>query len=165
MQLRFSRSEFNRALEGVSETDAVQHMGPMNSIGWIVGHLANQEQRYWLMRPGLPLIYPDLNTLVGYGSLPNTPALADMRKVWADITAAADRYLDVLEPELMQQFFPSSGASVKYNESIGTLLLRNIYHYWYHLGEIMSIRQMLGHKDLPEYIGSMAQSPYFPETA
>src|SRR5256885_17258450 len=50
-QLRFTRSEWLRGLKGVTEEGAVRHFGPMNSIGWIVGHLAWQEQRYLLHRP------------------------------------------------------------------------------------------------------------------
>ena len=38
-------------------------------------------------------------------------------------------------------------------------------HYWFHIGEIQSIRQMLGHKRLPIYVGSFeANAPYRPET-
>ena len=47
-QLRFTRSEWLRGLEGVSEEDAKKHFGPMNCISWTVGHLAWHEQRYWL---------------------------------------------------------------------------------------------------------------------
>src|SRR5437870_13624823 len=50
-QLRFTRGEWLRGLEGVTEEDAARHFGPMNSIGWIVGHLSWQEQRYLLHRP------------------------------------------------------------------------------------------------------------------
>jgi len=37
--------------------------------------------------------------------------------------------------------------------NIGTMLTRVTYHYFYHIGEMQAIRQMLGHKDLPTYIG------------
>ena len=50
-QLRFTRSEWLRGLKGVSEDAGARHFGQMNSIGWIVGHLAWQEQRYLLHRP------------------------------------------------------------------------------------------------------------------
>ena len=50
-QLRFTRSEWLRALEGVTEEDACKRLLPMNSIGWMVGHLAWQESRQsWLLR-------------------------------------------------------------------------------------------------------------------
>ena len=38
------------------------------------------------------------------------------------------------------------------------------YHYWYHTGEIQAIRQMLGHSNLPEYVGDIeTEAPYRPE--
>jgi hypothetical protein len=162
-QLRFARSEFLRGLEGVNEQEAVQRMGEINCISWIVGHLANQEQRYWILRPGAPLLYPDLDGLVGYGSPASTPPLAEMWAAWKEITRAADRYLDTLTPEIMQDYFVIPGKGVKVNESIGTLLMRNIYHYWYHLGEAAAVRQMLGHGNLPEFVGPMDQAAYSPE--
>ena len=38
-QLRFTRSEFLRGLEGITPEYAVQRLMPMNSIGWIIGQL------------------------------------------------------------------------------------------------------------------------------
>jgi hypothetical protein len=36
-----------------------------------------------------------------------------------------------------------------------------IYHYWYHIGEVQAIRQMLGQTNLPEYVGEIEeQAPY-----
>ncbi len=49
-QLRFTRAEWLRALRGTPEADGRRRVEPMNSIGWIVGHLAWQEQRYFLTR-------------------------------------------------------------------------------------------------------------------
>ena len=49
-QLRFARSEFMRGIDGVSDDAARRRLGPMNCISWNVGHLAWQEQRYWLTR-------------------------------------------------------------------------------------------------------------------
>ena len=45
-------------------------------------------------------------------------------------------------------------------EDIGTTLLRNIYHYWFHTGEAHAIRQQLGHRDLPEFVGDMSRVLY-----
>ena len=39
-QLRFARSEFKRGLRGLDPEDAVRRLEPMNSIPWMVGHLA-----------------------------------------------------------------------------------------------------------------------------
>jgi len=37
------------------------------------------------------------------------------------------------------------------------------YHYWYHTGEAHAIRDMLGHQDLPEFVGNMSEALYRPE--
>ncbi|MBI2333868.1 MAG: DinB family protein, partial [Chloroflexi bacterium] len=45
----------------------------------------------------------------------------------------------------------------------GNLIQRTIYHYWYHLGENMAIRQNLGHSNLPQFVGNIdRQAPYKP---
>jgi len=49
VQLRFTRGEWQRSLEGVSEEDAVRRLAPMNSISWDGGHLAWQGTKaYWV---------------------------------------------------------------------------------------------------------------------
>ena len=47
-QLRFSRGEFVRCLEGVPPEDASRRLRPMNCLSWIVGHLASQEHYLWV---------------------------------------------------------------------------------------------------------------------
>jgi hypothetical protein len=160
-QLRFARNEFLRCLEGVSAEDAVRRLEPMNSISWIVGHLANQENRYWVLVAQRKQLAPGLNDLVGYGKAASTPALDEMWAAWRTITAAADEFLDTLTTEQLQQHMEWKGEPVQ--ESIGTMLYRNTYHYWYHLGEAAAIRQMLGHQDLPEFVGDMSAASYRPE--
>jgi hypothetical protein len=39
-----------------------------------------------------------------------------------------------------------------------------IDHYWYHIGESMAIRQLLGHTGLPDFVGDIdGAAPYRPE--
>jgi len=57
---------------------------------------------------------------------------------------------------------PLEGKSV--GQSVGSALRRITYHYWYHIGETQAIRQMLGHRHLPEYVGDLETlAPYRPE--
>ena len=60
-QLRFSRREFMRGLEGLTAEDAARRLLPMNCIAWNVGHLAWQEQRYWLYMAQEQVPVPRLN--------------------------------------------------------------------------------------------------------
>jgi len=160
-QLRFARSEFVRCLDSVSAEDAVRRLEPMNCVSWIVGHLANQEHRYWVVWAQGQNLAPELQALVGFGRPASTPPLDEMWEVWQTVTGAADEFLDTLTPEGLQRHLEWKGSPLE--ESIGTLLMRNIYHYWFHTGEGHAIRQMLGHGQLPQFVGDMAAAVYRPE--
>ncbi len=156
-QLRFTRSEWLRALEGVSADEACRRFEPMNCISWIVGHLSWQEQRYWLTFAQGQTPLPQLNELVGYGRPATTPPLADMLQAWHTITLAADPWLDTVTTVMLAQKIPRGN----WETTWGSLLLRVIYHYWYHIGEIMAIRQNLGHTGLPDFVGDIDnEAPY-----
>ncbi len=160
-QLKFARSELRRALVGLPADDAVRRLQPMNAISWMVGHLASQENFYWVrLAQGLTLA-PELRLLVGTGRPASTPPLDEMWAAWAEITAAADKYLDTLTPDHMTAHFELRGNPLA--ESIGTMLQRTIYHYWFHIGEGLAVRQMLGHENLPEFVGDMMEAVYRPE--
>jgi uncharacterized damage-inducible protein DinB len=162
-QLRFARSEFTRGLVDVTDEEARKRFGPMNSISWIVGHLADQEQRYWFQRRGMPVLFTGLNDLVGYSKPASTPPLDEMLRAWNTITKTSDQYLDSLTVSDLQTHFVVDGNETE--ESVGTLMLRVIGHYWYHTGEAQAIRQMLGHRHLPDFVGDIqSAAPYRPES-
>lgn len=161
LQLRFTRSEFRRALEGVTDEEARRRIEPMNCISWNIGHLAWQEQRYWLHFGQGRTILPQLNEQFAYGAPACAPPLAEAWEAWRAITEASDPWLDALTTDKLRETVPNVfRADVIY----GSLLLRVIYHYWYHTGESMAIRQMLGHKKLPDFVGNVdGEAPYRPE--
>ena len=160
-QLRFARSEFLRCLDGVTADEGVQRFKPMNCISWIVGHLANQEHHYWLELAQGINIAPDLNSTVGYGHPASRPPLDDMWTVWHAITASADNYLTTITETILSTHFERDGETRA--EDVGTTLLRNIYHYWFHIGEAHAIRQMLGHTNLPQFVGNLSEVRYCDE--
>ena len=162
LQLRFTRSEFKRALKGVAEAEARKRFKPMNCISWNVGHLTWQEQRYFVYGGQNKLLLPELNDLFAYGAPASTPSLKEMWRAWNKITRAADPWLDTLTTKKLQQFVIRDGKPVPV--TWGSLIQRTIYHYWYHTGENMAIRQNLKHKDLPQFVGNLdRQAPYRPE--
>jgi hypothetical protein len=55
------------------------------------------------------------------------------------VTTAADDYSDRLEQEDLATRFVWQGRPL--DESVGVLLLRNICHYWFHIGKAHSARQ------------------------
>ena len=160
-QLRFTRSEFVRCLEGVPPEDACRRLGPMNCLSWIVGHLASQEHFLWVEMAQGQNIAPGLRQLVGFRQPASTPPWEEMWALWHTITDAADRYLDTIATEMLSTHLVRQDERTF--EDVGTSLLRNIYHYWFHLGEAHAIRQMLGHADLPQFVGDMSEVLYRPE--
>jgi hypothetical protein len=154
-QLRFARSELIRCLNGTPVEDACRRIAPMNCLSWIVGHMANQEQRYWLELAQGINIAPDLRQQVGFGQPASTPAWGEMWTLWHTITRKADKYLNTITPEILNTYFMIDDKPV--SEDVGTLLLRNIYHYWFHIGEAHAVRQTLGHANLPQFVGDMTE--------
>ena len=98
-----------------------------------------------------------------------------MWQVWGDIAAAADTFLDTVTADQLDVFLEQDSTavgdslfaygqvnddmlakkSVQSRENIGTRILRTTYHYFFHTGEAHAIRQQLGHKDLPYFVGGM----------
>ncbi len=159
LQLYFARKEFKRGLEGVTAEEALRRFLPMNCIGWNVGHLAWQEQRYWLTHMQGKTLIPELNELVGYGCPACTPPLVDMWAAWHTVTQAADVFLNGLTAESVLQPYIRNGEATSY--SVGSRMQRVLYHYWYHTGENAAIRQMLGHTNLPEFVGDIEDEAPF----
>ena len=159
-QLRFTRSEFARGLVGLTEEEARRRLLPANAISWNVGHLAWQEQRYFLKYAGGEVLFPEIDTAFAFRAPASTPSLAEMMAAWQAITTAADPWLDRLTPEGLLAMAVSKGREIT---SFGNLLQRTIYHYWYHNGENQAIRQHLGHTDLPQFVGDIdGEAPYRP---
>jgi hypothetical protein len=161
-QLRFTRAEFLRSVKGVSEADAGKRMLPMNCIAWNVGHLAWQEQRYFLNFAQGHVPLPEIQAQFAFGCPASTPSLKAMLGAWRTITKASDAWLDTVTSDTLQSPVMHNGKPTQ--RQFGALLLRTIYHYWYHAGENMAIRQMLGHERLGVFVGNIdADAPYAPE--
>src|SRR3989304_3770220 len=83
-------------------------------------------------------------------------------QAWRVVTAAADPRLDALdEAAMLRRQLPGSPP-----RQLGTAILRVTYHYWFHTGEILAIRQLLDHPNRPEYgADSARRAPYRSMTA
>lgn len=158
-QLRFTRSELRRALRDISETDARIRLEPMNCVSWMVGHLAWHEHWYWVRYAQGQNIVPHLSELVGTGQPGSAPPLDEMWSDWRQVTDASNEFLDTLTRDTLLERFEYNGKPAK--DTIGTMMNRLIYHYWFHIGEAMAIRQLLGATELPEFVGDISgKAPY-----
>lgn len=158
-QLRFARSEWLRGLRGLTEQEGSRHFGQMNCISWIVGHLTMQEQRYLLWRSRGIVLFPQVQIEFATGAPMSTPSLAGMRRAWNKVTRNSEPFLDSLTTGDLLRDLPLNGA--RSGQTLGDAIRRMTFHYWFHIGEIQAIRQMLGHKRLPQYVGSLeVKAPY-----
>jgi len=159
LQLRFTRSEFKRAIDGVTDEESRKRFLPMNCISWHVGHLAWQEQRYFLLFAQGKILLPEINKQFAYGAPHSTPSLEEMWSGWKEIISAVDPWLDQVTSEILLSHVMRDGKETQY--IYGSLLQRVIYHYWYHTGENMTIRKLLGHTGLPFFVGNIdEEAPY-----
>jgi hypothetical protein len=80
-----------------------------------------------------------------------------MLAAWAEVTAAADPWLAGLAASDLDGALPGAGP----RRSLGSAIQRVTYHYWFHTGEILAIRQVLQHRGLPEFVGNIDdEAPY-----
>ncbi len=162
LQLRFTRSEFRRAAGRISEEDAQKRVMPMNSISWTIGHLAWQEQRYFIYFPTGRYLLPEIQERYAFGAPHSTPPAREMWAAWRKITRAADEWLDAVTTKTLLEMVVLDGR--KTNRMYGNLLQRVIYHYWYHTGENMAVRKILGHTGMGYFVGNIdGKAPYTPE--
>jgi hypothetical protein len=156
-QVHFTRAEWRRALRGVSEEDGSRKIEPINTIGWTVGHLAWQEQLYFLTRAQGKTPVPLLNEVAASGGPPSTPSLKEMTTAWKKVTAQVDAWLDPLATQDLLKPLPPPGRS----RTVGDAIRRMTYHYWFHIGEILALRQLMDHPNRPEYVGNIeGRAPY-----
>ena len=75
------------------------------------------------------------------------------------MTTTSDAWLDGLGAAELSDDLAGPGP----RRTVGSALLRVTYHCWFHLGEILAIRQILGHTGLPEFAGNIdGEAPYRP---
>ena len=132
---------------------------------WGYGALSKERNHYFVSHPvvaqnQMPL--PHIDALFAYSAPASTPPLHAMWTAWDTITQAADLWLETLTTEKLLEQVVIEGQPSPY--IFGSLVQRVIYHYWYHTGENLAIRQMLGHTALPEFVGDIdGEAPYRPE--
>jgi hypothetical protein len=70
-----------------------------------------------------------------------------------------DPYLDALTSETLETRLVIDGRP--HDETLGTMVQRVTYHYWFHTGESQAVRQLLGHTELAEYVGDFTDAAVY----
>ena len=160
-QFRFARAEWVRGLRGLSEEDGGRRLEPINSISWMVGHLAWHERLLFIERGQGRQVERVLDA-VASGRPATTPSLKAMWASWRRVTELADPFLDGLTSADLMRPWPHDERSEP--PTCGSQLQRITYHYWDHIGEASAVRQLLGHERLAQFVGAIERdAPYRPE--
>lgn len=153
-QLRFTRGEFARSLEHLGADDTDQRVEGLNSLAWSVGHLAWQEQKYFLSYGQGSMPFPDVDRAFRSGAPATTPPMDEVRPLWDAITRQADPWLDGLSVADMAARYTKRDGSPG-GRVVGDLVQRVIYHYWLHVGQNLAVRKLLGHERIPQFVGDL----------
>ena len=130
----------------------------MNSISWMVGHLAWHERLIWLERAQGRRVEPILDS-VASGRPATTPTLAAMSAAWRRVVKEADIFLDTLATADLESTLAHDAR--REPATAGNQLQRITYHYWSHIGEASAVRQILGHRGLAQFVGDIdSVAPY-----
>ena len=146
--LQDARHEFLRAAEALPAPGRGGAIGRLNSGGWIVAHVARQDDAIWNV--ALQGLDPDpwlAEQDVGYGSEPSTPPFDEALDALRRILDRSHAYIDTLRGSDLAQLVrrsPSRGV----DDRIADALAREIGHMLAHAGELSAIGSLVGAPDL-----------------
>ena len=152
-QLNYAKQRWLDGHENLSEEDANIRLGHGNSIGWMVGHMANFDQWAWLDQAQEKSVTDAVKVCAG-GQPACTPSLKEMRAAWHEIDAEVRPFLESLtEADMGKILHIRRENKPPYAwEPYAVVIQRQTWHYWYHLGEMQAFRQAMGHEELPQYV-------------
>lgn len=157
-QLIFTREEFRRVWTDVDSAEGERSLSPFNSLSFIVAHVATHEHSLWLRRAQNRTL-PSALLRLRAGAEPEAPPWDAATAIWTQVTAESLPYLETITDATLDARF-ARDAQRPAEPAIGHHLMRLIYHYWFHIGEMHGIRQALGHTDIPEFVGPVEQTRY-----
>ncbi len=141
--------DFDRALDGLTDAEAVDALPGESSFAWTAAHVANQldawaNVRFQRFAPH-PLISDVRFRIGGSGRADAWPAL---RKAIDEVRDAARPWLEGLSDANLELTIPYDGSFAHLRErglNLRYALLRTVAHHYFHIGEIAAKRSRLGH--------------------
>ncbi len=124
----------------LTDSDIKKVFPPLNCIGWLMGHSA--VYNYIIANKIKEIHIPKDADKYRNGQPHSMPNLIEITNLWEDSVGIAKNSLKLLTEEKLLE----KGIWIKDGEEInlGTDISRMTFHYWNHLGEIASVRQLLG---------------------
>lgn len=150
--------DLDQTLLGVTPEDMLVRWDGGSAFAWTYGHVTNMVEAWLNVRfQGLaphPVIADPNLRIGGSGAVDNWSAI---QRGVREVRETARRYLEGLDELSLDVVIPYDGSVVALRErglSLRYALIRNITHHYYHIGEIATKRERLGHAtgDLPNHL-------------
>ena len=133
-------------INDLTDSEIKKIFEPMNCIGWLLGHCSYYN--FSIANKISNKDIPEEAKKYMNGMPHSTPELDEILNLWKSSTdIVKDSLINLDEQELKNKFtseFKHGSEAEKIN--LGTDISRLIFHLWNHLGEIASVRQLLGKK-------------------
>ena len=138
------------AVRGLKDPEAEARHAGQNSVAWIVGHLGQQVDSWFNVRfqgraANSVLASPLLHT----GSVGSAPSWAEVVHATREARETARMLLDEVTDADLERVVPYTGGLV-YLQATGIqlryALLRAAAHHFEHVGEIRTLRSLMGHR-------------------
>ena len=140
--------EFERVAEAVPAPGRGNTLGRLNSGGWIVAHVAKQQDAYWNVdAQGIERDAWLHDQRVGFGDEPSAPSFDEALEALRRVRARAIPHLRTLSTDDLAKVVRRS-PSFGVEQTVGDLLARSVAHLFAHAGELSAIASLVGAPDL-----------------
>tara|TARA_B100000315_G_C14425783_1_gene517763 strand:+ start:155 stop:640 length:486 start_codon:yes stop_codon:yes gene_type:complete len=139
-QYKITNNQVLNYINDISDEESKAIFAPLNCISWTLGHLSRYNNLTFAARDKgeqIPEKFRDFEN----GSPHSQKDLSYVKGLWEKTLNDTDKFLDNLKEEDLKRILNNDSYDV---DNLGTVMTRMIFHSWNHLGEIASVRQLLG---------------------
>ena len=139
-QYKITNNQVLNYINDISDEESKAIFAPLNCISWTLGHLSRYNNLAFAARAKgeqIPEEFRDFEN----GSPHSQKDLSYVKGLWEKTLNDTDKFLDNLKEEDLKRILNNDSYDV---DNLGTVMTRMIFHSWNHLGEIASVRQLLG---------------------
>ena len=156
-----SWNDLDRVVEGLSRDDAVQNFGGGSSFAWTLAHSTNQVDAWINVR----FQNTEPHRLIGlrrfrFGGTGEAEEWDAILEAVEEVRGTARGFLEGMTDADLERTIPYTGSIQNLRErglNLRYALMRAVTHHYFHIGEISTKRDRLGHK-VGDYPGTLEQS-------
>ncbi|MBA30388.1 MAG: hypothetical protein CL905_00875 [Dehalococcoidia bacterium] len=139
-QYRITNNQVLNYIDDVTDEESKLIFEPLNCISWTLGHLARYNNLTFAARSRgveIPNEFKDFEN----GAPHSQKDLSYVKGLWHKTLSDTEKFLDGLNENDLVKVLDNDSYNV---DNLGTVMTRMIFHSWNHLGEIASVRQLIG---------------------